>query len=78
MWLPDTKSVSRPLRKKQAKDVAEMIADIHKVGSLTYLEIFQYDNDREFKGEVTKLLAKHEVMIRRVMTKYKHTHMAFD
>ena len=57
--------------------MAEMIADIYKVGPLTYPEIFQCDNGSEFKAEVTKLLQKHEVKIRRVMTKYKHTHTAF-
>ena len=31
----------------------------------------------EFKAEVTKLSQKHEVRIRRVTTKYKHTHTAF-
>ena len=67
----------RPLRTKQARDVAEMIADIYKVGPLTYPKIFQCDNGSEFKGEVTKMLEKQEVKIRRVMTKYKHTHTAF-
>ena len=33
--------VARPLRTKQAKDVADMIADIYKVGPLTYPKIFQ-------------------------------------
>ena len=56
--------VARLLRTKQAKDVAEMIADIYKVGPLTYPKIFQCDNGSEFKGEVTKLLEKHEVKIR--------------
>ena len=69
--------VAKPLRMKQAKDVAEMIADIYKVGPLTYPSIFQCDNGSEFKAEVTKLLEKHEVRIRRVTTKYKHTHTAF-
>ena len=69
--------VARPLRTKQARDVAEMIADIYKVGPLTYPKRFQCDNSSEFKGEVTKLLEKQEVKIRRVMTKYKHTHTAF-
>ena len=36
--------VARLLRTKQAKDVADMIADINKVGPLTYLKIFQCDN----------------------------------
>ena len=62
--------VARPMRMKQAADVAAMIADIYKVGPLTYPKIFQCDDGSEFKGEVTKLLEKHEVMIRRVTTKY--------
>ena len=45
--------VARPLRTKQARDVAEMIADIYKVGPLTYPKIFQCDNGSEFKGGVT-------------------------
>ena len=47
--------VTRPLRTKQARDMAEMIADIYKVGPLTCLKIFQHDNDSEFKGEMTKM-----------------------
>ena len=70
--------VARPLRTKQAKDVADMIADIYKVGPLTYCKIFQCDNGSEFKAEVTKMLEKHEVKIRRVTTKYKHTHTALN
>ena len=67
----------RPLRTEQVCDVAEMIADIYKVGPLTYPKIFQCDNESEFKGDVTKMLEKNEVKIRRVTTKYKHTHTAF-
>ena len=55
--------VVRPLRTKQAHDVAEMIADFYKVGPLMYPKIFQCDNGSEFKGEVTKMLEKHEVKI---------------
>ena len=69
--------VARPLRTKQVRDVAEMIADNYKVGPLKYPKIFQCDNGSEFKGDVTKMLEKNEVKIRRVMTKYKHTHTAF-
>ena len=69
--------VARPLRNKQERDVAEMIADIYKVGPLTYPKIFQCYNGSEFKGEVTKMLEKNEVKIQRVTTKYKHTHTAF-
>ena len=66
-----------PLRTKQARDVAGMIADIYKVGPLTHPEIFQCDNGSEFKGEVTKMLEKQEAKIQQVTTKYKHTHKAF-
>ena len=69
--------VARPLRTKQARDVAEMIADIYKVGLLKYPKIFQCDHGSEFKGDVTKMLEKNEVKIRPVTTKYKHTHTAF-
>ena len=69
--------VARPLRTKQARDVAEMIADIYKVEPLKYPKMFQCDNGSEFKGDVTKMLEKNEVKIRRVTTKYKDTHTAF-
>ena len=54
-----------------------MIVDIYKVGPLTYPTIFQCGNGSEFKGDVTKTLEKNEVKIRRLTTKYKHTHTAF-
>ena len=54
-----------------------MIAEIYKVSPLTYPKIFQCDNGSKFKAEVTKLLEKHEVKIRRIMTRCKHTHTAF-
>ena len=69
--------VARPLRTKQMRDIAEIIADIYKVGPLTYPSTFQCDNGSEFKREVTKMLEKHEVKIQRVTTKYAHTHTAF-
>ena len=56
--------VARPLRMKQAHDVAEMIANIYKVGPLMYPSTFQCDNGNEFKGEVTKMLEKQEVKIK--------------
>ena len=62
--------VARPLRTKQVRDVAEMIADIYKVGPSTYPSIYQYDNGSEFKGDVNKMLEKNEVKIRQVTTKY--------
>ena len=69
--------VARPLKTKQACNVAEMIADIYKVGPLTYPKIFQCNNGSEFKGEVTKMLQKQEVKIQQVTMKYAHTHTAF-
>ena len=57
--------------------MAEVIADIYKVGPLIYPSTFQCDNGSEFKADVTKLLEKHVVKIQRVTTKYKHTHTAF-
>ena len=38
---------------------------------------FQCDNRSEVKNEVTKLLEKHNVEIRKATTKYRHTHTAF-
>ena len=69
--------VARPLRTKQVRDVAQMLADIYKVGPLTYPSTFQCNNGSKFKGEVTKMLEKHEVKIQQVTTKYVHTHIAF-
>ena len=46
--------VVRPLKTKQVEDVADMIADIYKVGPLTFPRVFQCDNGSEFKGEVIK------------------------
>ena len=69
--------VTRPLRTKQARDVAEMIADIYKVEPLTYPSTFQCNSGSEFKGEVTKTLEKQEVKIQQVTMKYTHTHTAF-
>ena len=64
--------VTRPLRTKQARDMAEMIADINKVVPLMFPKIFQCDNGSEFKEEMTKMLEKQEVKIRQVTTKYTH------
>ena len=54
-----------------------MIADIYKVGPLSYPKIFQCDNGSKFKAETIKTLEKHEVRIQHTVTKYKHTHTAF-
>ena len=55
-----------------------MLEAIYKKGGvLKYPKKFQFDNGSEFNNEVTKLLEKHNVDIRRATTKYKHTHTAF-
>ena len=69
--------VARPMRTKQAKNTADMIANIYKVGPLTYPKLFQCDNGSEFKAEVTKMLEKHGEKIQCTATKYKHMHSAF-
>ena len=69
--------VAKPMRMKQGKEVANIIADIYKVGPLIYPKVFQFDNGSEFKAKVTKMLEKRRVKIQCTMTKYKHTHMAF-
>ena len=65
------------MRTKLVKDIANIIADIYKVGPLTHPKVFQCDNGSEFKRGVTKLLEKHGVMIQHVTTKYHNIHMAF-
>ena len=46
------------------KDIVDMIADIYKVGPLSYSKVFQCDNGSEFKTEVPKMLEKHGVTIK--------------
>ena len=70
--------VARPLTTKKSSEVAFMLETIYKKGGVfEYPKTFQFDNGSEFKNEVTKLLEKHNVEIRRATTKYKHTHTAF-
>ena len=69
--------VARPVRTKQPADVADMIADIYKVGPLTYPEVFQCAKRSEFIAEVTTMLQKRGVKIQRITTKYKYMHTAF-
>ena len=70
--------VARPLRTKKSSEVAFVLEAIYKKGGVfKYPKTFQCDNGSEFKNEVTKLLEKHNVEIRRATKKYKHTHTAF-
>ena len=67
-----------PLRIKKSSEVAFVLEAIYKKGGVfKYPKTFQCDNGSEFKNEVTKLLEKHNVDIRRATTKYKDTHTAF-
>ena len=70
--------VARPLRTKKSSEVAFVLEAIYKKGGVSkYPKVFQCDNGSEFKNEVTKLLEKHNVDIRRATTKYNHNHTAF-
>ena len=70
--------VARPLRTKKSSEVVFVLEAIYKKGSVfKYPRVFQCDNGPEFKNEVTKLLEKLNVDIRRETMKYKHTHTAF-
>ena len=70
--------VARPIKTKKSSEVAFVLEAIYKKGGVfKYPKAFQCDNGSEFKNEVTKLLEKHNVDIRRATTKYKHTHTAF-
>ena len=69
----DIKSLGPLQPKNQAKLHLCWKQSIKRVACLS----IQFDNGSEFKNEVTKLLEKHSVEIRRATTKYKHTHTAF-
>ena len=70
--------VARPLRTKTSSEVAFVLEAIYKKDDVfKYPKVFQCDNESEFKNEVTKLLEKNNVDIRRAKTKYKHADMAF-
>ena len=70
--------VARLFRMKKSSEVAFLLEAIYKKGGVfKYPKAFQCDNGPEFKNEVTKLLEKHNVDIRRATTKYKYTYTAF-
>ena len=54
-----------------------LVARQKKGGLFKYPKTFQCDNGSEFHKEVTKLLEKENVDIRRETTKYKHIYTAF-
>ena len=66
------------LKPKRSSEAAFVLEAIYKKGGVfKYPKAFQCDNGSEFKNEVTKLLEKHNVDIRRATTKYKHAITAF-
>ena len=70
--------VARPFKTKKSSEVLFVLETIYKKGGVfKYPKVFQIDNGCEFKNEVTKLLEKHSVDIRRATIKYKHIHAAF-
>ena len=71
--------IARPLCTKKASDVEFLLKTIYedKKIPLNYPTEFRCDNGSEFKADVTKLLEKHNVKIRRATTKYRHTFTAF-
>ena len=65
--------VARSLGTKKARKVAFVLEAIYKKdGVFKYPEVFQCDNGSEFKSDLTRLLEKYDVDIRRKTTKYKH------
>ena len=69
---------ARSLKNKKPTKLAFVLEVVYKKsGVLKYPRVIQCDNGSEFKDEVTKLLQKHNVAIRRATTKYKHTHKTF-
>ena len=68
---------AKPLRTKKSSKVAFVLKAIYKKGGVfKYPKVFQCDNGPEFKNEVTKLLEKRNVDIRRATTEVKHMHTA--
>ena len=68
---------SRPLKTKEAKEVADAFKDIYKKGPLKYPEELHVDSGTEFKGGVLKLMKENNVHVKSVVTKYHHSFTAF-
>ena len=70
--------VARALKNKKSNDVSLVLEAIYKNGGMfKYPKVFKYDNGSEFKNDVTKLLEKLNVDVRRTTTKCTHTHTSF-
>ena len=68
---------SRPLKTKKASEVADMLRDVYKKGSLKYPKELHVDNGTEFKADVSKLMKEHDVKVVSATTKYHHNFTAF-
>ena len=65
-----TYKVASPLRTKKSSKSAFLLEAVYKKGGVfKYPKIFQCDNGSEFKNEMTKLLEKRNVDVRRATTK---------
>ena len=68
----------RDLETKKASTVAFVLEAIYKKdGVFKYPEVFQCENGPKCKSDITKLLEKQKIDIRRTITNSKHTHTAF-
>ena len=56
---------AEPLKTKNSSEVAKAFEKIYKRSLLTYPSLLMVDPGREFMGEVSRLMAKHKVNIRR-------------
>ncbi|PFX13674.1 putative uncharacterized transposon-derived protein F54H12.3 [Stylophora pistillata] len=56
---------AEPLTSKESSEVSKAFQTIYKRGPLRWPKILQVDRGREFMGETTKEMAKHDVRIRR-------------
>ena len=70
--------VTKALKTKKASEVPFVLEGVYKKGGVfQYPKVFQCGHGSEFKSDVTKLLEKHNLDIRRTTTKYKHNHTTF-
>ena len=68
---------SRPLKTKNASEVADAFKDIYKRGALKYPTELHVDNGTEFKAGVLKLMQEKNVKVVSATTKYHHNFTAF-
>jgi len=66
------------LTSKNSSEVADAFRSIYEKPNnpLTYPRLLQCDEDRSFMGNVTLLMNKHGVRIRRIKARFRHTSLA--